>query len=35
MVLYDSMKHFNNNGLPYRYESTLGYEVLKWETYLN
>lgn len=25
--LYDSMKHFNNNGLPYRYESTLGYEV--------
>lgn len=33
--LYDSMKHFNNNGLPYRYESTLGYEVKKWETYLN
>ena len=25
--LYDSMKYFNNNGLPYRYESTLGYEV--------
>lgn len=25
--LRDSMKYFNNNGLPYRYESTLGYEV--------
>lgn len=25
--LYDSMKYFNNNGLPCRYESTLGYEV--------
>lgn len=23
--LYDSMKHFINNGLPYRYESTLRY----------
>ena len=34
-LLYNSMKHFNNNGLPYRYESTLGYEVKKWETYLN
>lgn len=33
--LYDSMKHFNNNGLPYRYESTLDYKVKKWETYLN
>ena len=33
--LYDSMKHFNNNGLPYRYESALDYEVKKWETYLN
>lgn len=33
--LYDSMKHFNNNGLPYKYESTLGYEVKKWETYIN
>jgi hypothetical protein len=33
--LYDFMKHFNNNVLSYRYESTLGYEVKKWETYLN
>lgn len=24
--LYDSIKYFENNGLPYRYESTLGYE---------
>lgn len=25
--LRDSIKYFNNNGLPYRYESTLGYEI--------
>lgn len=24
--LYDSMKSFENNGLPYRYDSTLSYE---------
>lgn len=33
--LYDSIKYFNSNGLPHRYCSTLGYEVEKWETYLN
>lgn len=25
--LYDSIKHFNNNGLPYTYYSTLSYEL--------
>ena len=24
--LYDSIQHFENNGLPYRYDSTLSYE---------
>lgn len=33
--LYDSMKSFNNNGLPYTYYSTLSYELDYWENKLN
>lgn len=33
--LYDSMKSFNNNGLPYTYYSTLSYELDYWENELN
>ena len=33
--LYNSMKSFNNNGLPYTYYSTLSYELDYWENELN
>lgn len=33
--LYEPMKSFNNNGLPYTYYSTLRYELDYWENKLN
>lgn len=33
--LYEPMKSFNNNGLPYTYYSTLSYELDYWENELN